>query len=342
VIRIGGIGKMTKSSAYLASVSVALGLLCAPATAKFITFQPPGATVTTAVTAITNSGEVIGSFEDASGTLHGFLRAADGTFTTIDFPGAKGTYPTGMSHDGTIVGYYTVKARSLNPQQGFIRTPDGQISAFHAPHANRFTNVVAITDTGWIVGQAYAAHDPYNSFGFLRDPSGHFTKFGQQWLQVICANSARTTAGTFRDQSGAPHGFVRTRNGKVTQVDPDDSVFTHVTAINDSGAVAGLWAATDFVRKGFVRAANGTISTFVANQDGETLPWSMNKAGTIVGTYDINGGVGGGFVRPPDGRITTFTVPGSFFTDPEAINDKGQIAGQATMNGGMMGFIGKP
>jgi len=328
--------KMTKLSAYLASVSISLGLLCAPAAAKFITFQVPGATGTY-VTAIANNGVVIGRFRDASG-YHGYVRAVDGSIATIDVPGATGTYPAAINSDGTIVGIYTIKARSVHPQQGFIRTPDGQITVFQAPGAGRYTNVVSITDTGWIAGQAYRAHDPYNFFSFFKHPSGHFTTFGQQSLMVTCANSAHTTAGIYYDQTGQ-HGFVRARSGKVAQIVSESVANTHVAAINDSGTVVGVAMTSDYIQTAFVRTPDGTFSTFAASQDAiATGAWSINKSGAITGNYDTKDGSGGGFVRAPDGTITTFKVHGAAYTLPESINDKGVIAGDV----GPMGFIGRP
>lgn len=328
---------MTKPSACLASVSIALGLLCAPAAAKFITFQVPGSDWTY-VTAIANSGVVIGRFHDASG-YHGYVRAADGSIAAINIPGAKGTYPAAINSDGTIVGIYTIKAHSLNPQQGFIRTPDGQITTFQAPGAGRYTNVVSITNTGWIAGEAFRAHDVYNYFGFFKDPSGHFTKFGQRSLMVTCANSAHTTAGIYYDQTGQ-HGFVRTRSGKVSQIVSEDFRNTHVWAINDSGAVVGVAMTSDGTQTAFVRTADGTFSAFSPSKDTiASGAWSINKSGTAVGNYDtMDGKSGGGFVRAPDGTITTFTVLGAADTLPESINDKGVIAGNVYP----MAFIGRP
>ena len=333
---------MTKPSGYLTGASIALGLLCAPAAAKFVTFQPPGATITTPKV-IANSGEVIGYFVDQSGVTHGFLRAPDGTFTTMDVPGATTTVPLAINDSGTIVGTYTVEAeRRPLYTQGFIRSPDGQITEFQAPHAGRDTNAVSITNTGWIAGWGYRGSNTNTDFGFLRNPSGHFTKFGHL-LAVRCANSTRTTAGAVLDGSGMLHGFARTPDGTMTQFDPDGATYTDVTGVNDLGTIAG-YSQVDFTHyEGYVRAADGTISAFSGSQDAtDTYAFGINKSGAIAGSYENKDGSGHGFVRAPDGTITTVDVPGASFAGPTSINNKGQVTGTVELNGVQMGFIGKP
>ena len=63
------------------------------------TFDPPGSTFT-APSAITPSGVIIGSYVDASGVTHGFLRTPSGSFTTIDVPGSTFTTPLASPRAG--------------------------------------------------------------------------------------------------------------------------------------------------------------------------------------------------------------------------------------------------
>ena len=73
-------------------------------TGTFITIDPPGSTSTQAL-GINTSGEIVGTFGDASGGFHGFL-ISNGTFTTIDVPGATVTQALGINTSGEIVGTY--------------------------------------------------------------------------------------------------------------------------------------------------------------------------------------------------------------------------------------------
>ena len=331
---------MARTSGYFASASIVLAL-CAPqqATSKFITFLVPGAAHMNVV-GISNNGEVIGTFNDHSHGQHGFLRAKDGTFTTIDVPGNAATYLSAIRDDGTIVGFCSVATDGGYESLGFIRTPSGRIKEFRAPRASSYTSPVSISSTGWIAGTGGRGGLKFLHFGFLRDPSGHFTEFGRNLL-VHAANANNTTAGTL---FGGPqwHGFVRTPDGTIAQFDPDGSTNTSVTAINDSDTATGTAYTTVAGSTGFIRTADGAISTFDAGQNAVfTTPTGLNKAGAIVGSYRDND-MEHGFVRAPDGTITTIDVPGALLTEPSSINDKGQAAGLSLVGRAYRGFIWKP
>lgn len=321
---------------YLAGTCIAVALLSAPAAARFIKFQPPGATYTYPQL-ITNRGEVVGYFYDQS-HFHGFVRASDGTITTIDVRGATDTYPAAMRRDGTIVGSFSV---GQNHQRGFVRAPDGRITKFQAPHSGIYTDPIFITNTGWIAGTAQRGGEMSPTFGFLRKPNGHFVKFGD-WLVMTSANSTHTAAGRLYDGSQW-HGFVRTPDGALTQFEPDGGASTDVTAINDLGTVTGT-SQIGAIGKGFIRTADGTISTFVAGADAViTNALDINKAGTIVGVFRSKDGSDHGFARAPDGTITIVDVSQpSSVTVLNSINDKGQAVGVFEVNGGTEGFIWKP
>ena len=44
---------------------------------------------------------------DTNNVTNGFLRAPDGSITTIDVPGAAGTLAAGINDPGRITGFYT-------------------------------------------------------------------------------------------------------------------------------------------------------------------------------------------------------------------------------------------
>jgi len=100
----------------------------------FITFDPPGSTFISA-SAITPAGVIIGSYLDASGMTHGFLRTPGGAFTTVDVPGSALTTPTDITPSGVIIGWYCDTADCLNRSNpaGFLRTADGTFTTFSAP-----------------------------------------------------------------------------------------------------------------------------------------------------------------------------------------------------------------
>lgn len=98
--------------------------------AAIITFDAPGAGTTappqgTTPAAINPAGVITGNYFDSGNHIHCFLRAPDGTFTTIDAPGAgtgsgQGTIPTVNNPSGTITGFY-IDASGVS--HGFLRVP---------------------------------------------------------------------------------------------------------------------------------------------------------------------------------------------------------------------------
>ena len=127
---------MTGPTARLARVTPREGALCVllctlalsvSASAKhptIITFDPPGS-IGTAAVALNPAGTITGAYADASVVSHGFLRAPDGTFTTIDVPGAgtgsgQGTVPNCNNPAGAITGFY-IDANGVF--HGLLRTP---------------------------------------------------------------------------------------------------------------------------------------------------------------------------------------------------------------------------
>jgi hypothetical protein len=55
---------------------------------------------------LNNFGVITGSYIDANGTQHGYVRSARGTFTTLDPVGTIITQPEAINDAGTIVGYF--------------------------------------------------------------------------------------------------------------------------------------------------------------------------------------------------------------------------------------------
>jgi hypothetical protein len=327
---------------YALNASVLLTLLGSPLQARsgFIVFQVPGANQTNP-SYLSNSGDVVGTFSDASG-YHGFIRSPDGTFTTIDVPGSTTTDANEVDKDGTIIGSYTApKGTRGSYWNGFIRSADGTITTFAAPHATHNTNFTAFAKNGWIAGTGIPGiHTGQPRFGFLRSPSGHYIEFGNN-LDVTSANSSNVVTG-IADQSGIDHGFVRTPDGTITQFDPEGANYTVPSAINAAGTVAGVAELPSGAEESFIRASDGTISTFVVPNALFTDALSINKNGMVAGSFENYDASFHDFIRSSDGTITVIDVPGATGTYWASLNDKGQVAGQAKINGTLEGFIWKP
>jgi hypothetical protein len=96
----------------------------------FTTFQPPGSLVASPVLSgmgphsisIDQAGDITGSYTDAAGVQHAFVRNPYGTLTTFDPPEGKQTTATSISDVGAIAGWYQYNA-AAGPPVGFIRIP---------------------------------------------------------------------------------------------------------------------------------------------------------------------------------------------------------------------------
>jgi hypothetical protein len=149
-------------------------------------FDAPGAGTTDEVSvvlaqgtfalSINDDGVIVGYYVDASEGYHGFVRAADGTITTLNAPGAGtgtssltgdslGTKALSINDDGVITGYY------IDPNEvyhGFMVSASGAITTFNAPGAGTTeatgTYARSINDNGLIVGYYSDSGDVYHGF----------------------------------------------------------------------------------------------------------------------------------------------------------------------------------
>jgi hypothetical protein len=269
--------------------------------------------------AINLFGEITGFYTDNSGRCHGYVRAANGTFTQIDAPDAgtgpfpQGTFPSeftpmGINLLGGITGFY-VDANSV--QHGFVRAPGGRITEFD-PTGSVFTNPNAIDDVGEITG-------------------------------------------FYVDASGVGHGFLRTLGGTITTFDAlgagtaaGQGTFGVGLTVNQE--IEGVYVDANGVLHGFVRSNRGTFTTFDVPSAGTgagqgTLPESNNTLGAIAGNYIDGNNVNHGFQRDRQGRFGLFDVPGPGIgagqgTIPLDNNDLGAITGEFIDGGNVIhGFL---
>jgi hypothetical protein len=285
---------------------------------KFTTFEAPGADTTagsyngTSPTSINDLGVIAGSFSDATGLTHGFLRTPDGKFTTFDVAvaGANGTFPIGLNLEGAVVGY---ALDSNDLFHAFLRTPGGQIYAFVGPGS---------CDTGTSTGCYGSAATAINFWGI--------------------------SVGGFMDNTGnfVGHSLIRYPDGTLTTFEaPGAGTGTDqgtgcpgcASGLNQWGAIAGIYSDSNNVNHGFLRSPKGEFTTFDAPGAGtgsyegtgcpSDCPTSLNDSGTIMGTYIDSNFVYHGYQRTADGKIVTVDPSGSVFTWSSGMNDFGSITG---------------
>jgi hypothetical protein len=294
-------------------------------------------------TGINTSGVITGTYVDSNLAYHGFVRAANGTITEFDVPGAitgtgsatyaLGTRPIGINDSGTIVGTYLDTSYTYH---GFVRAASGAITTFDAPGASAGGGTIPICiDAAGDVAGAY--FNSSGASGFIRAASGAITEFNvpgaggsnniwdMDGTVAIGIDSAGDVAGAYTDTSTLRHGFLRSANGTVSTFDaPGAGVvgiccgfeFEEGTAgvgINTAGEIAGAYLDADHVYHGFLRSASGGITTFEAPNAGYdalqgTGGFAINASGTIAGTYIDTNNVFHGFIFTPALISTTTTL----------------------------------
>lgn len=336
----------------VAGFSVLAVLACAlPAWADqpgISTFDPSGS-IATSPAGINPGGVIAGTYNDASGAQHGFVRANNGTVTPFEYPMpavvsffASFTF---INPAGVITGTYNGADGNAH---SFVRSAHGTMTSLDLIDATTGTfvgtNIVGINPGGVITGY-YAGH------GFVRAPDGTVTTFdpaGSTNTSPVGINPTGVIAGTYTDANQVTHGFVRAPNGAISMFDPMGSMVTSADFINPAGVIAGIYFDADFSTHGFVRAADGAISTFeLPAVAGVTLVGGnlagISPDGTVTGyglyftpQFFI---VSHGFVRAPDGTVTAFDPPGSTITTPVGINPEGMITGTYFDSSGQHGFL---
>lgn len=271
--------------------------------------------------AINPSGLIVGFYTDNSARCHGYVRAANGTFTQIDAPDAgtgpfpQGTFPSeftpaGINPAGAITGFY-VDASSV--QHGFVRAAGGKITEFD-PSGSILTNPNAINDTGEITGFYFDAS--FVGHGFVRAPNGTITSFDAPGADMtpdtgngtfgVGLTATGEIEGVYVDAKGVLHGFVRSNEGVFTTFDVPSAGAgagqgTLPESNNTVGAIAGNYIDASNLNHGFVRDTQGAFRLFDVPRAGTgagqgTIPLSNNNAGAATGDYIDASNVTHGFL----------------------------------------------
>jgi probable HAF family extracellular repeat protein len=268
---------------------------------SFRFFDPPGSTDTEAF-AINDLGALVGTYTDANGVTHSFVRSPWGSTTTIDVPGATETDARGINDFGAIVGYFFDASGAAH---GFKRTPDGTIEQIDFPGAAD-TGLFGINNQGHMAGQYDLVSGPTSTGFLLKD--GHFTVLknppGASPTSSGPAglNDADAIVGWFFDFSGKANGFVWT-NGRYTTTNYPGATNTLQFDLNDFGLAVGAWGGDQGTGGYVLNIAKNSFMQFLCPTGDfaqATHPRGINNRGQISGTcVDSLGASAHGFIATP-------------------------------------------
>jgi probable HAF family extracellular repeat protein len=223
------------------------------------------------VNSINDSGQVAGTYADASGKQHFFVYSSGSSVTTLDVPNSV-LYPESIliNNSGQAAGTY----EDNSGLHGFLSS-GGSFTTLDVPgsHYSYLYGVAGINDSGQVIG---TYDDYYGPHGFLYS-GGLFTTLDAAVPRgfFTYANSINTSgqvAGTYEDVSGFQHGFVYSggSGGSFTTLDPPGAIYNYDVRINDRGQVAGTYEDANGVDHGFIASPSPCPVTVVVKPGGES------------------------------------------------------------------------
>jgi len=253
---------------------------------------------------VNNFGVMVGRYDDQTGT-HGFT-FANGSFTTIDYPGAGLTAAVGVNDFGDVVGRFRFTTNGVD--HGFLLS-HGAFLQIDFPGALS-TQCHGINRQGQIVGRYMSLENPANGqgmglaheHGFLLD-DGHFSRIdfpdadtAADTTDAWKVTDAGDVVGDWSEggkalQSGSVHGYIL-HAGEFRSIDLPDVLGTSARKVNLAGQLIGIYL------------------------NDKKLPGSATSATMVDHAFVISGGV-----------QYLFDFPGSTSTDSNAVNDSGLVVG---------------
>jgi len=212
----------------------------------------------TQVVGINNTLTTAGFYVDYAGKTHGFFRTSNGTFTTVDFPGA----PTSTSFNQLLsqndyyeaAGYYSASIGNTTPDIPYIYDEVGGV--FHVltiPGAVGGAQATGINNTGVVCGFFIDANGVNHGYLLNRGIFMPLDFPGSTGTQALGLNNRGQVVGFYTDAAGASHGFVYAIGTAhfVTVDEPSGFGTTIVNGINDAGKLVGFYG-TAPINTGFV------------------------------------------------------------------------------------------
>ena len=258
----------------------------------------------------------LGATAFATAAAHG-ASATTYTYQSIVVPQSYSTSVTGLSNDGTVVGYYwdiNFHTRGFSMKNGVFTNIDGP--------GLPATTVMGINNKGDIVGY-YSETSPDRGFLLHHGKLAIIDYPRASSTQLVAINDAGQIAGNWFDRKGRPHPFLDD-HGVMTAIRVDTGGTQHL-AIDAKGVVAGTMKRNG-ADNGY-RFRSGHVAAIRIPGAATAGATAISPHGMIVGTYATAGSsITHGYMLC--GRVvTTIDYPGATTTNLLAINTASVIAG---------------
>jgi len=283
---IGAIGAAVVSVFALSTATRAAGSLV------FTTLDVPGATLTNAQ-GINHQGDVVGTFIDAGGLQHGFLRSGS-QYRTIDVPGARLTFARGINDAGDIVGTYQRPSDPVGgiPQHGFLLTRrSGLLSVEYPGHLNTIPQ--RILNDGTILG-CYHDNDTMGSMHGVQFHRGFSAIDMGMSMHNGATPDGQYTVGLFTDADGRGKAYVM--NGmSFSTLEMPGALSTAGWDVNPSRVIVGVFTDAAGATHGFEYDGRSFTRVDVPGASLSRI-FGINDRGDVVGNFVDAAGRTHGFV----------------------------------------------
>lgn len=257
----------------------------------FTAIDFPGAILTNAQ-GINSQGDVVGTYNDAAGQQHGFLRSG-GRYRTIDFPNARATFARGINESGDIVGTYQRQGETGGvPNHGFLLTRRGGLLAVDYPgHLNTIPQ--RILADGTILGCYHDADTMGTMHGMMFQRG-----FSAMDMSMSMNNGATPDGeymvGLFTDTDGRGKGYV-VNGSAFSALEVPSALSTAAWDVNTSRIVVGVYTDAGGTVHGF-QFDGRNFSRVDVPGAAITRVFGINALGDMVGAFVDVAGRTHGFV----------------------------------------------
>lgn len=262
----------------------------------FTTIDVPGATLTSPQ-GINHQGDVVGTFIDAAGQQHGFLRSGS-QYRTIDFPGARVSFARGINDSGDIVGTYQRPGETGGlpggglPQHGFLLTRRGGLLAVDYPgHLNTIPQ--RILDDGTILG-CYHDNDVMGSMHGMQFRRGFSAIDMSMSMHNGATPDGEYIIGLFTDMDGRGKAYVM-NGSSFSRLEVPGALSTAAWDVNPSRVVVGVYTDAAGATHGFEYDGRN-FTRLDAPGATVTRVFGINDRGDLVGNFVDTAGRTHGFV----------------------------------------------
>jgi probable HAF family extracellular repeat protein len=238
----------------------------------------PNAVQATFCYGINTGGDIVGSYADSSGFIHGFLLSG-GTYTTIDYPGAQqGTQLFGVNDFGQIVGY------TVSPVVGFLYDLATQSFTTISPPGARGTYPLGISDDGTITGYFTYGKGGVSGFELSGSRYRQIKPPGASNSHVSGISTSGELAGYVQSSNQAKNNFIFKR-GKYRPITIPNAPYAQLSGINGSGtALVGIYEPTFGIPVGFFYQSK-ILQELEFPGASQTYAYGVNDAGEVVGYF---------------------------------------------------------